>query len=247
MARCRYAVSVGRKPRRRRGRRGHLVGEFAPKARLPGVGELSELRASWAWVEVPLGDEESWWVAALFTRREDRAAIVELRVFPGEDRDDPDAAPEIGEWSRTANGLTDLPPGGITARLLRDISVSDLEQTLQEALHESSTHPVLRAIARDVDAHSERPGRRGRPDLHYARWAARYVDALRHSSTPNAHLADEAGLRPEQVRDAIHEARARGLLTKTGRGRAGGQLTTKAVNLLAEQERKRPKNKKGKP
>lgn len=78
-----------------------------------------------------------------------------------------------------------------------------------------------------------RRGRAGRPDSDYALLAAEYVRQLESGERRPAHaLADEFGGSASLWANRISEARKRGLLTETSRGRAGGALTDKAVDLL---------------
>jgi hypothetical protein len=49
-----------------------------------------------------------------------------------------------------------------------------------------------------------------------------------------ADLASDYHLSRAQIRNLLHEARIRDLLTSAGRGRAGGELTTKAIGLLKQ-------------
>lgn len=88
---------------------------------------------------------------------------------------------------------------------------------------------------------TERPGRPGRPDVEYARVAALYVKCVRDDPRPIDALKSEldrlardplSHLSKSSVRNLVSECRRRGLLTKVGQGRAGGQLTTKAKELL---------------
>ena len=76
-----------------------------------------------------------------------------------------------------------------------------------------------------------RPGRRGRDDAFYAEWAARYVSLLNHPR-PVAELARQHNYSESQIRNFLHEARKRELLTAAPTGRAGGSLTDKAKELL---------------
>ena len=74
------------------------------------------------------------------------------------------------------------------------------------------------------------------PDERYARIAAAYVARVeagsRHAGADVAS-ASRGTLSAAQVRDAIHTARGRGLLTPTTKqGRPGGQLTPRAEALL---------------
>jgi transposase-like protein len=78
-----------------------------------------------------------------------------------------------------------------------------------------------------------RPGRRGRPDVFYAELAKQYVDLLAEGSTPTKDLAERLGYSASSIRDLIHQARRRGLLTRASKGLAGGELTENARRLLS--------------
>jgi hypothetical protein len=81
-----------------------------------------------------------------------------------------------------------------------------------------------------------RPGRRGRDDAFFAAFAAEYVARVAEgSSRPVAELAKRRHLSPERVRDVLHQARTRELLTRPASGKAGGHLTEKALALFGEQ------------
>lgn len=86
-----------------------------------------------------------------------------------------------------------------------------------------------------------RPGRPGRSDREYAELAREYVEALESGSrSPTADVAQKAHRFTDasHIRDGLHEARKRGLLTRPQtKGKAGGVLTDKAHALLAEQRR----------
>ena len=85
-----------------------------------------------------------------------------------------------------------------------------------------------------TESRVKRPGRRGRPDRFYAELAREYVELLNGGSQrPTAKLAAARNYSAAHVRDAVHEARERGLLTRPAtRGRAGGDLTAKAKAML---------------
>lgn len=70
--------------------------------------------------------------------------------------------------------------------------------------------------------------------MYYARWAAAYADALARSPQPVADLAARHNLSPSQIRNLMHACRRRGMLTASPPGRAGGELTQRAVQLLKE-------------
>jgi hypothetical protein len=89
-----------------------------------------------------------------------------------------------------------------------------------------------------------RPGRRGNGIEHYLTWAARYaekVNATPRERNPIAALAEEwegSGVTRTYIRDTITDARRRyGLLTSSGQGCSGGELTEKALALIAERDK----------
>jgi hypothetical protein len=80
---------------------------------------------------------------------------------------------------------------------------------------------------------ARRPGIKGHRERHYAEWAARYAEASRVSRAPNRDLEARYGFRSSWIRDTVHEARRRGLLTEPpGPGIAGGALTPRALEIL---------------
>ncbi len=119
-----------------------------------------------------------------------------------------------------------LPAGGLTARHLRAIRFRT---------EPSRPHDGLLRAAGKIAAHYERSG-----DTHerLARVAAVYVDCLRAGSRrPNADCAGRIGMPAHRVRDALHQARTRGLLTRSsGQGIPGGELTQKCLDILRLRE-----------
>ncbi len=77
-------------------------------------------------------------------------------------------------------------------------------------------------------------GRKGLPDLEYARAAARYAKALDAGSKQPVLVVSRARrISVDQARDLIYRARRGGMLTPAGgHGRASGYLTPKAKKLL---------------
>ena len=74
-----------------------------------------------------------------------------------------------------------------------------------------------------------------RGDAWYALLAARYVEL--HSlgiKNPNEVIAGQDYLSVKAITNYLSEARRRGLLTKVGQGRPGGELTDKAIALLED-------------
>jgi hypothetical protein len=83
---------------------------------------------------------------------------------------------------------------------------------------------------------NERPGARGKPDEDYARAAAEYVRFVAEGErAPLRSLAGVLHVSESRARNIVHEARVRGLLTKTQPGRRGGRLTAKAQRLLGRE------------
>jgi hypothetical protein len=131
----------------------------------------------------------------------------------------------IESWGDTA------PPGGITTRMLRQIRTGAIIASYRSAARALSF--VLPDTAPDLSV-SERVGRRGRDDRFYARWAAEYADAFTRSGHPVAELATRHHLSPSQVRNLVHACRKKEMLTPAPPGRAGGELTARAIELLRE-------------
>ena len=125
-----------------------------------------------------------------------------------------------------------LEPGdsGITTRMLRDIHTGPLITSLRVA---ASQHEALFGSAPDLSV-GHRVGRAGRDGLYYARWAGEYADALTRSGNPVAEMAARHHLSASQVRNLVHACRKRGMLTAAPPGRAGGELTARAIELLRE-------------
>jgi hypothetical protein len=135
----------------------------------------------------------------------------------------------IGPWGDV------VPPGGITTRMLRQVRTGAII-----AAHRAAARlwalPGIAAVMPDLPdlSVSERAGRRGRDDRFYARWAAEYADALTRSANPVTELARRHHLSASQVRNLAHACRKRGMLTAAPPGRAGGELTARAIELLRE-------------
>jgi hypothetical protein len=195
------------------------------------------------WLEVPLGDE---WLAAyrLAAGADGRPVVAELRVFPAEKKS---AAP--GRWSVEQLGASaPVPAGGVTASLLRQVRPdSDLREHFRDIVEENVKLPVLTA---DLDTAGlstksalagPRRGPKGHGALFYARVARDYARLCdRGEANPTAKLASMKkyhGHTPANLRDYVHRARARGLLTDPpAPGKPGGALTEKARRLLGMEE-----------
>jgi hypothetical protein len=160
--------------------------------------------------------------------------VCELRGYPGW-RILPDVAvTERGLMLRrlVIEPASGMPGPDITTRMLRELRTGKLLAALRAAQRQAST--VAPGVPPDLTV-SKRAGRRGRPDLYYARWAAAYTEALAQSAHPVDDLAAQYNLSPSQIRNLVHASRKRALLTASPPGRAGGELTPRARQLLETQ------------
>jgi hypothetical protein len=125
----------------------------------------------------------------------------------------------------------EAPPGGLSGRLLRTLQPSAVQEFTQTTLSRVSD-PVARLYGYDPAGEPRHRGAR-HDDRFYATIAADYVRALAAGSRhPVVDVADAHHYDAEYVRDVLHDARQRELLTRPPRGRAGGQLTEKALSVL---------------
>jgi hypothetical protein len=177
-------------------------------------------------IGMSLPDHPEWWVDAELELRDGALIVRSVRLQPYGTAARPDGA-MIGP----------TPEGGMTAEVLRSVPLAKLRNMLLEHPRAremlSATYGSEHVAALEA---ARRPGRAGRDDVFYAGWAAEYVDA--GSSKPNAKLAERHGLDVATIREFVHEARRRDLLTKGVPGKAGGALTPKAKKLLAQQQSK---------
>jgi hypothetical protein len=128
-----------------------------------------------------------------------------------------------------------LSPSPVSARMMRTLPITAMERVVRERARWSALPGVAEAFTFGEDLgpwSATRPGRKGRGDTEYARVARRYVELLGTHEQPTVVLADELALSSTQARSVLAQARARGLLTEAPKGRAGGQLTAKAIELL---------------
>ncbi len=187
------------------------------------------------------------------------AELAGFAVLPRRDR--PDGVGEQLDWRREEKGVVGparFPAGSptITRRLLRDVPLGALEDYGRRMIrHQAGKNKMLDAFAvmaigfreragEDVtDARSRlrawqemplRPGARGTPDAYYADLAAAYVELCEGgSNNPNVELGNTLHLSSQTITNQVGEARRRGMLTRAGPGRAGGELTPKAIALLS--------------
>jgi hypothetical protein len=210
------------------------------------------VKARDTWIEVPLGT--AWVVAYRIVGDRGRPVVGEVRIFPAEP-----GRPAGGHWSGEILGTrAPVPPGGITARLLRGFRVraylrvmAELIQQLRKEDPEDarvygwSPEPPEPRVG--LGGSQSRRGPKGRPDVFYADIARAYVQAIeRESPGPVLAVAQARRLSPGKVRDMIRTARARHLLTEVLPGIPGGILTPKAEALLGS-TKKKGRSQKGRP
>ncbi len=120
----------------------------------------------------------------------------------------------------------------LTTRILRGVTTGGLERWARQRI---AADPEIRhglGVSPGGDRKHRKPN--GGGDRRLAELASRYVDLLSETDAPNRTLADEFGISLNTVSSYLFRARERGLLTSAGRGRAGGALTERAVDLLAD-------------
>ena len=163
--------------------------------------------------------------------REGIAEVVELRIRPAETN-----------WLNDPAFVPNTPPrGGLTTRSLRKVHVDAIKRALRDLLERP--HPGTMGERRRQDPNyrlwaegfHRRPGRGGRSDLEYAQLARDYVELLCEPGA-SKQLADSMFIDPAQVRNLLTEARRRELLSPAPRGRQGGELTQKALDILEREE-----------
>lgn len=195
--------------------------------------ELREEPPDEAWLEVELDD--GWIAAYRLVAQGGQPVIGEIRVYPNEK-----APRDAGRWSADHLGTkAPVPFGGIPARILRQLRVREhlaLLDEIVERQHERQSFR-LNLIDHGLEQVAKEAGRRGRSDHFYAEIASAYVaftgerDPIRQLCKK---LAKEKALHfaESTVRDFVNQARDRGLLSRSPKGRPGGELTPKALELL---------------
>jgi hypothetical protein len=210
----------------------------APGAEPPPkvIGRLGykprELLDRGVWVEAPIGD--AWTASYRIVVQRGVPVVGELRIHPH----DAYTRRHPGEWRAAfLQAAAEAPEGGLTARLLRNVRVGAHMKVMKQILERFAgdlkdlglTMPTPRRAARPVKIQERTHGR----DATYARLAEAYVAAWAAGSrTPATDVARRWKLSAAKVRDLLHKARRRDLLTDTPSGKIGGELTDKARELL---------------
>ena len=214
-----------------------------PRDRLPAMfpewrkpnGPVGMLTTKDVWLLADLDTE--WQAAYRIVSQDGRAVVGELRIYPREPQRF--HRNQTGFWSGEWLGAqANAPAGGLTATIARRARlgadllggkyvVSSLQRRARQEHTKSPLSEILVALGiRSLQAPQVADKRSGQNLRSCARIAAAYAEACTTSSgRPQKETAERLGLRPEQVRDAVHRARGLGLLTKTERGRSGGTLT----------------------
>jgi hypothetical protein len=163
-------------------------------------------------VESRLDSHPDWVVTARFFVGSRELQLVGLRINP------------VSDWSW---------PHPLTTPVIRNVHLDDLYELAAGSLSVAPNLGIQFEIDRAEFHEQRRPGRRGRSDLFYAEVAARYVEFTRSSSTATKDLAGALQSSPSSARDLLSEARRRNLLTRPPvKGRQGGELTEKAIEIL---------------
>lgn len=207
-------------------------------------------RAGWGWTET--------FAAPVSELRDDKDARVKVmhRDFPGWDffvtfspagvpvgfavQATVPVSPNLGKWTREGTPPREPFAPPVTARFLRRIPVGEIQDLARRAILDlGGRMSSPGTVERWGHAFQEvkRPGRSGRDDRAYAEVAALYVEKLRtNPKTALKDLADDLGYSRSQVRNVLYTARRRRLLTAAQPGKAGGELTEKALALLRHDE-----------
>lgn len=208
-----------------------------------------------------------WCAAARISVRDGRIIITELRVTPDEretwklhrKKDNKfgglstassrEWGPQKpGEWSGDPK---ETPKDGLDGKALKSIRLGNFIPAVQTWITSTMTFTDTKGYS-DPGAFVEmalpggsqltprpRPRRNvGRDDLFYAQLAAEYVKAAATSRSPVKDIAKHRGENQAHVRDLLHEARVRGLLSQGVPGKRGGVLTPRSLTLLSERRKR---------
>ena len=135
-------------------------------------------------------------------------------------------------------GVSIAAPNGLESRHLRSISPATMLEVLRQVAAEvvDSRSDGDRMLAGESGPAFPLLSKRGRvTDLELAQIAAVYVRHVQSGRHPVMNLvADDVHLSQKTVARRIEDARGRKLLTRTAKGKAGGELTDKALRLLSQ-------------
>jgi hypothetical protein len=184
-----------------------------------------------------------WTADAWVVIRAGRLVVGEVRVFPLGSG----SAKPGDPWKGSGR---DVPRHGLERRLLRDVPVGRYAPVAEAWVSQMAQQPdfapdavprvdlsVLNLVLPGASTLAPRPRPRrnvGRDDLFYAGLAQEYVDRLADRSIhPVQDIARRRGIKkPALVRDWLHEARVRGLLSKARAGKREGYMLPAGLTLL---------------
>jgi hypothetical protein len=184
------------------------------------------------WLEVPMG---RWMAAYRLTEQQGQPVISELRIFPFQEKRW--VKRPGGRWSGMYGDCVHIPGGGITARLIRQIKLTEFRKVLCEIL-DRWKHLAPHGIPVSPSASPSKPhrGRKGRSDIELARIASIYEGAYLARRAAISAVARALNVSLSKARDAVHRARIRGILSAaTKQGRGGGTVTPLGRQLLKKQ------------
>jgi hypothetical protein len=207
------------------------------------------------WARETIADEHGgrWHVDAWIAPRSGRLVLGELRVLPAVDGKpgepwllDPEKVPRRGLERRVLQHK--VPVGRFVPQVFAQLS--EAEGLRAQGYKGPISVPVLvsttlLALLPGIRALVRRPRARrsvGRDDDFYARLAAQYVERISAGSiTPVKDIADQRSDTTAHIRDLLHEARERGLLTKGTTGKSAGALTPRALAVLKQDAKATPR------
>ena len=171
---------------------------------------------------------EDPWVALLEIEAQDGAPVIASVVIERRNGPHSSTAPSEAQLP--------LPKGGLLLRTLRSLAFGEALIAARGELGKVTEDTLAwHGFSPETLEEPRRPGKRGHSERYYAEIAAAYVAAVeRGSQRPVADVAEAMGELAPFVRDKLHLARRRGLLSPSpGRGVGGGTLTAKARATLA--------------
>jgi hypothetical protein len=238
-------------------RRGLTVKKFAP-LKASAFGLVIDRSV---WFETSIAPR--WTVAFRLVEQHGLPVIAEVRIFP----DEPGHYPP-GRWSGEYGAPTKVPPGGLSARALRQIRTQAFKADLRKIMARKVTVEMekaeiekandgkraLKGTRREgtwgkeewesvfpgvpLSPPSATRGRKGRSDRELARIAAIYERAYVANRPAIAAVAKAHRLSLTQARDAVRRARVRGLLSGGGKQGQGGGLLLPKAQEILKQDAK---------
>jgi hypothetical protein len=151
-------------------------------------------------------------------------------VAPWDKHDD-----EFPWYSDTSTLMADKNEAGVTARILKQLNITDVKQGAIEQLREGGESGYLSLdIAVEQIIHGLAGRTQVRDDKFKANLAAAYIEQIRETGSKGVY--DELGAKldysPHTLRSYVKQIRDQGFLTPAVRGVAGGDLTDKSRVIL---------------